>query len=113
MTDIAPKVSLAWPQYECVQSAHHEILPQLITLAGVLAAVPLDTDSAMELLPGWEQAEVSAGDCNCAPPSLSPWWQVALDAAETFPVVSELLATQWVFDNYGDQTTGVRSEDKN
>ena len=96
-----------------MQSLHHEILPQLITLAGVLAAVPLDTDSAMELLPGWEQAEVSAGDCNCAPPSLSPWWQVALDAAETFPVVSELLATQWVFDNYGDQTTGVRSEDKN
>ena len=41
---------------------HHEILPQLITLAGVLAAVPLDTDSAMELLPGWEEAEVSAGD---------------------------------------------------
>ena len=34
---------------------------------------------------------------------------MALDAAETFPVVSELLATQWVFDNYGDQTTGVRS----
>ena len=75
--------------------------------------MPLDTDSAMELLPGWEEAEVSTGDWNCAPPSLYSWWQVALDAAETFPVVSELLATQWVFDNYGDQTTGVRSEDIN
>ena len=34
---------------------HHEILPQLITLAGVLSSVPLDTDTDMDELPAWQE----------------------------------------------------------
>ena len=68
---------------------HHEIIPQLITIAGVLDAVPLDVDTGMELDPAWAEHEV------------------AFDALATFPEVSELLATQFVFDTYGHLTTGV------
>ena len=56
----------------------------------VLGAVPLDTDTELDQGPAW-------GDR-----------PVAFSAAETFPEVSELLATQYVFDNYGRNTTGRR-----
>ena len=68
---------------------HHEILPQLITLAGGLSSVPLDTDTDMDELPAWQEQEVS------------------LDARQVFPEVSELAATEFVFDHYGGQTSGV------
>jgi len=68
---------------------HHEIIPQLITLAGVLDAVPLDTDSGMDQDSAWVNHEV------------------VFDAAASFPEVSELIATEFVFDTYGHLTTGV------
>ena len=68
---------------------HHEIIPQLITLAGVLDSVPLDTDTDMDELPSWQEQEVS------------------LDARQVFPEVSELLATEFIFDKYGGETSGV------
>ena len=68
---------------------HHEIIPQLVTLAGVLDAIPLDIDSAMDQIPSWMDHEV------------------AFDADATFSQVSELVATEFVFDNYGHLTSGV------
>ena len=78
-----------FPKMLYSKELHHEIIPQLITLAGVLDAVPLDVDSGMEVDPAWAEHEV------------------AFDALVEFPEVSELLATQFVFDNYGHLTTGV------
>jgi len=71
------------------KSLHHEIIPQLITLAGVLDAVPLDVESGLDLIPSWQDH------------------QVAFDASEIFTEVQELIATEYVFDNYGNLTTGV------
>ena len=39
-------------------SDHHEVIPQLITLAGVLDAVPLDTHTKMQEIPSWNNNEV-------------------------------------------------------
>ena len=33
--------------------------------------------------------------------------EVVFDASKTFTEVRELIATEYVFDNYGNQTTGV------
>ena len=54
----------------------------------MLGAVPLDTDTELDQGPAWRDRPV------------------AFSAAETFPEVSELLATQYVFDNFGRNTTG-------
>ena len=78
-----------FPKLLYSKELHHEIIPQLITIAGVLDAVPLDVDSGMELDPAWAEHEV------------------AFDALASFPEVSELRATQFVFDTYGHLTTGV------
>ena len=40
------------------KAAQHEVLPQLVTMAGVLSAVPLDSDSHMQDLPGWQTHQV-------------------------------------------------------
>jgi len=71
------------------KTVHHEIIPQLITLAGVLDAVPLDVESGLDQISSWLDH------------------QVVFDASETFTEVRELIATEYVFDNYGNQTTGV------
>ena len=78
-----------FPKILYSKETHHEIIPQLITLAGVLDSVPLDTDTNMDELAAWQDQEVS------------------LDALAVFPVVSEYVATEYIFDNYGGQTTGV------
>ena len=78
-----------FPKLLYSKDLHHEIIPQLITLAGVLDAVPLDVDTGMELDPAWAEHEV------------------AFDALASFTEVSELQATQFVFDTYGHLTTGV------
>jgi hypothetical protein len=78
-----------FPKLLYSKELHHEIIPQLITIAGVLDAVPLDVGTAMDQIPAWIDHEV------------------AFDAAATFPQVSELLATEYVFDTYGHLTTGV------
>merc|ERR1719348_690674 len=74
-----------YPKILYSKETHHEIIPQLITLAGVLDSVPLDTDTNMDELPAWQEQEV------------------ALDALEVFPEVSEYLATEYSFDNYGSE----------
>merc|ERR1711936_349959 len=40
---------------------------------------------------------------------LAAWQEqdVSLDALAVFPVVSEYIATEYIFDNYGTQTSGV------
>lgn len=76
-----------WPRLLYSKELHHEILPQLITLAGVmmimimmiiimrgfycqvLGAVPLDTDTELDLSPSWRDKPV------------------AFSAAQTFPEV--------------------------
>lgn len=55
----------------------------------MLGAVPLDTDTQLDLSPAWRDRPV------------------AFNAAQTFPEVSEVVATQYVFDNYGRNTTGL------
>ena len=81
--------AMKFPKILYSKETHHEILPQLITLAGVLDSVPLDTDTNMDELPAWQEQEVT------------------LDALEVFPEVSEYIATEYIFDNYGGQTSGV------
>ena len=78
-----------FPKLLYSKEVHHEIIPQLITIAGVLDAVPLDTDTGMDQLPAWIDHEV------------------VFDAAETFTEVSELIATTYTFDTYGHLTSGV------
>ena len=39
------------------KSTHHEVIPQIITLAGVLDAVPLDSDSGMDSI--WMDHDVA------------------------------------------------------
>ena len=55
----------------------------------MLDSVPLDTDTNMDELPAWQEQEVT------------------LNALEVFPEVSEYIATEYIFDNYGGQTSGV------
>merc|ERR1719244_1338750 len=69
------------------KSVHHEVIPEIITLAGVLDAVPLDIDSGMDQ--SWVNHEV------------------AFDAGVEFLGFTELDATLYVFDHFGYQTTGV------
>merc|ERR1719348_860190 len=78
-----------YPKILYSKETHHEIIPQLITLAGVLDAVPLDVDSGLDQLPSWLDHPV------------------VFDAREVFTQVSEHIATEFVFDNYGHLTTGV------
>jgi len=87
LADICARENFAKLLYS--KELHHEIIPQLITVAGVLDAVPLDVDSSMDQIPSWMDHEV------------------VFDAGATFSQVSELVATQFVFDNYGHLTTGV------
>ena len=71
---------------------HHVMIPQLITLAGVLDAVPLATNDEMDKYPGWQEQ------------------QLVFDASFVFPDLDELteaLATQFVYVTYGHLTTGV------
>ena len=58
----------------------------------MLDAVPLDTDTELDLSPAWADKPV------------------VFSAAETFPTVSELVATAYVFDNYGRNTSGKKSD---
>ena len=81
--------SYNFPKIIYSKELHHEIIPQLISLAGVLSAVPLDTDTGLESLETWADHET------------------VFSAGEVFSEVSENAATAYVFDNYGDQTTGV------
>ena len=47
-----------FPKIVYSKSTHHEVIPQIITVAGVLNAVPLDTDSGMDLIPSWMEHSV-------------------------------------------------------
>merc|ERR1719244_45967 len=69
------------------KSTHHEVIPEIITLAGVLDGVPLDVDSGMDL--SWINHDV------------------VFDASVEFAGFAETEATKYVFDNYGHLTTGV------
>ena len=40
------------------KTVHHEIIPQLITLAGVLDAVPLDVESGLDQISSWLDHQV-------------------------------------------------------
>ena len=71
------------------KSEHHEVIPQIITLAGVLDAVPLDVDSGMDQISTWMDHEV------------------VFDARIEFLGFTEVEATAYVFDNYANLTTGV------
>ena len=79
----------SFPKIVYSKERHHEIIPQLITLAGVLSGVPLDTDTGLDSLGAWAEADT------------------VFSADEVFgDNVSEFIATTYIFDNYGDQTTG-------
>ena len=69
------------------KTEHHEVIPQIITLAGVLDAVPMDIDSGMDQI--WMDHEV------------------VFDARVEFLGFTEVEATAYVFDNYAQLTYGV------
>jgi len=71
------------------KTVHHELIPQIITLAGVLDAVPLDVDSELEQMPSWMDHKI------------------VFDAAFEFHNFTEVEATEYIFDNYAHLTSGV------
>ena len=92
------------------KAAQHEVLPQLVTMAGVLSAVPLDSDSHMQDLPGWQTHQV--GDPNTLKVQSSRGFdmvpcKVVLNAGLEWAGLDEVAATEWVFDRHGMETTGV------
>lgn len=68
-------------------TAQQELLPLVSTLAGVLDAIPLEDDAIAAL--------ASAGA------------SMVFDAVATFAGFSELNATAYVFDHWGNRTTGL------
>ena len=78
-----------FPKILYSKSAHHEVIPQIITVAGVLNAVPLDTDSGMDQIPSWMEHPVR------------------FDAGKEFANFTEYEATNYIFTNFGNLTTGV------
>ena len=80
LSDVCEKEN--FPKILYSKTTHHEVIPQLITVAGVLDAVPLDTDSGMDQISSWIDHEV------------------VFDAGTEFLGFTELEATQHIFDNY-------------
>jgi hypothetical protein len=78
-----------FPKIMYSKSTHHEVIPQIITVAGVLSAVPLDTDSGMDEIPSWIEHAV------------------AFDAGTEFANFTEYEATNYVYTNFVHLTTGV------
>ena len=70
------------------KEAHHELIPEIITVAGVLSAVPLDTDSGLDQMSTWSDHEV------------------VFDAFTEFSNFTELDATRYIFEHYSTMTTG-------
>ena len=64
-------------------TAQQELLPSIITMASVLDGVPLEGDESWGATP------------------------IVFDATKTFSGFSELDSTAYVFDHYGNRTTGV------
>ena len=71
------------------KTRHQELIPQLITIAGVLDAVPMDSDSELDQIPSWVDHPV------------------VFDAGIEFLNFTEVEATDYIFENYGNLTTGV------
>jgi len=85
LSDICEKEK--FPKILYSKPEHHEVIPQLITIAGVLDAVPLEINSGMDQM--WTEHEV------------------AFDAGTVFLGFTEIEATEYIFDNFGHLTTGV------
>jgi len=81
--------TLKFPAIIYSKDAHHELIPEIITIAGVLDAVPLDTDSGLDKLPSWSEHPV------------------VFDVFSQFLNFTELEATEYIFDHFANQTTGV------
>lgn len=87
ISDVCEKEN--FPKLLYTQSTHHEVIPQIITVAGALSAVPLDIDSEMDQIPSWVNHSI------------------AFDAGIKFLGFSELEATKFIFENFAQLTTGV------
>ena len=87
LADICEKKN--FPKLVYSKESHHEVIPEIITVAGVMDAVPLDSDSGLDQLPSWAEHEV------------------VFDAANIFANFTELEATEYIFDNFGHLTSGV------
>jgi len=87
LTDVCEKENFAKILYS--HSRHHELIPQIITIAGVLDAVPLNVDSGMDQISSWISHNV------------------AFDVELEFFGFKELEATAYIFDNFAHLTTGV------
>ena len=78
-----------FPKIIYSKETHHEVIPEIITIAGVLDAVPMDIDSGLDQMSSWMEHEV------------------VFDAGTVFLNFTELEATEYIFDNFGHLTTGV------
>merc|ERR1711936_1531754 len=78
-----------FPKLLYSKSTHHEMIPQIITVAGALSAVPLDIDTSMDQIVSWEDHDV------------------VFNAETEFLGFTELEATMFIFDHYANVTTGV------
>lgn len=87
LSDVCEKQN--FPKIVYSKELHHEVIPEIITVAGVLDAVPLDIDSGLDQLPSWMEHEI------------------AFDAGTVFLNFTELEATEYIFENYGYLTSGV------
>ena len=81
--------TLKFPAIIYSKDTHHELIPEIITIAGVLDAVPLDVDSDLDKLPSWSEHPV------------------VFDVFSQFLNFTELEATEYIFDHFANQTTGV------
>ena len=91
LSDVCEKENFAKILYR--KSIHHETIPQIITVAGVLDAVPLDVDSGMDQISSWKNHSV-AFDAGTE-------WISGLSG------YSELQATEYIFDHFAQLTSGV------